>query len=85
MSALRRIGSTLFAPVLAVVVALVITSVVMAVLGVNPFQVFTVMLDFGETPTQQVTQIVVVLNRAIPLFLSGLAPELKKESFKRIF
>ena len=73
MSVLRRIGSTLFAPVLAVVVALVITSVVMAVLGVNPFQVFKVMLDFGETPTQQVTQIVVVLNRAIPLFLSGLA------------
>ena len=73
MSALRRIGSTLFAPVLAVVVALVITSVVMAVLGVNPFKVFEVMVDFGETPTQQVTQIVVVLNRAIPLFLAGLA------------
>jgi simple sugar transport system permease protein len=31
------------------------------------------MVDFGETPTQQVTQIVVVLNRAIPLFLAGLA------------
>jgi simple sugar transport system permease protein len=73
MSALRRIGSTLFAPVLAVVVALIISSIVMAVLQVNPFQVFKVMVDFGETPTQQVTQIVVVLNRAIPLFLSGLA------------
>jgi ABC-type uncharacterized transport system permease subunit len=73
VSALRRIGSTLFAPVLAVVVALVISSIVMAVLQVNPFKVFAVMVDFGETPTQQVTQIVVVLNRAIPLFLSGLA------------
>ena len=73
MSALRRIGSTLFAPVLAVVVALIISSIVMAVLQVNPFQVFKVMVDFGETPTQQVTQIVVVLNRAIPLFLAGVA------------
>jgi ABC-type uncharacterized transport system permease subunit len=73
MSVLRRIGSTLFAPVLAVVVALVISSIVMAALQVNPFKVFQVMVDFGETPTQQVTQIVVVLNRAIPLFLAGLA------------
>src|SRR3712207_7291136 len=31
------------------------------------------MLDFGDTPSQQVTQIVVVLNRAMPLFLAGLA------------
>jgi simple sugar transport system permease protein len=73
MSVVRRLGSTLFAPILAVVVALVISSIVMAVLHVNPFKVFQVMVDFGETPTQQVTQIVVVLNRAIPLFLSGLA------------
>jgi simple sugar transport system permease protein len=73
MSVLRRIGSTLFAPVLAVVVALIISSIVMAALQVNPFKVFEVMVDFGDTPTQQVTQIVVVLNRAIPLFLSGLA------------
>jgi len=73
MTVLRRIGSTLFAPVLAVVVALIISSIVMAVLQVDPFRVFQVMVDFGETPTQQVTQIVVVLNRAVPLFLSGLA------------
>jgi ABC-type uncharacterized transport system permease subunit len=73
MSVLRRFARTLFAPVLAVVVALVISSIVMAVLQVNPFDVFKVMLDFGETPTQQVTQIVVVLNRAVPLFLSGVA------------
>ena len=39
----------------------------------NPFDVFSVMLDFGETPTQQITAIVVILNRAIPLFLAGLA------------
>ena len=73
MTVLRRIGMSLFAPVLAVVVALVISSLVMAALQVNPLQVFEVMLDFGETPAQQVTAIVVIVNRAIPLFLAGLA------------
>jgi simple sugar transport system permease protein len=73
MSLLRRIGLSLFAPVLAVVVALLITSIVMAALQVNPLKVFEVMLDFGDSPSQQVTSIVVILNRAIPLFLSGLA------------
>jgi ABC-type uncharacterized transport system permease subunit len=73
MTLLRRVGLSLFAPVLAIVVALVISALVMAALQVDPFRVYAVMLDFGETPSQQVTQIVVVLNRAIPLFLAGLA------------
>ena len=73
MNVLRRIGFALFAPVLALVVALLISAVVMAVLGVNPLKAFEVMLDFGETPSQQITALVVILNRAIPLFLSGLA------------
>jgi simple sugar transport system permease protein len=73
MSFLRRLGPALFPPVLAVVVAVVISSVVMAALQVNPLRVFEVMVDFGDTPTQQVTAIVVIINRAIPLFLSGLA------------
>ena len=73
MSRLRRLGPTLLAPVLAVVVALVISSAVMAALAVNPFDVFAVMLDFGESPTQQITALVVIVNRAIPLFLAGLA------------
>jgi len=73
VTALRRVGPALFAPVLAVVVALVISSAVMAVLQVDPFRVFEVMLDFGETPSQQITALVVILNRAVPLFLAGLA------------
>src|SRR3954471_2246901 len=73
MSALRRIGPALFAPVLAVVVAVVISSAVMAALQVNPVRVFEVMVDFGETPSQQITALVVIVNRAIPLFLAGLA------------
>jgi ABC-type uncharacterized transport system permease subunit len=73
MTLLRRVGLALFAPVLALVVALVISALVMAALQVNPFEVFKVMLDFGETPSQQITALVVILNRAIPLFLAGLA------------
>src|SRR3712207_5469514 len=73
MSVLRRVGLVLFAPALALVVALVISALVMSALGVNAFRVFEAMLDFGETPSQRVSQIVVVLNRAIPLFLAGLA------------
>jgi len=73
MSGLRRLGPALFAPVLAVVVAVVISSAVMAALQVNPLRVFEVMFDFGDTPAQQVTALVVIVNRAIPLFLAGLA------------
>jgi len=73
MSILRRVGLALFAPVLAVVVAVVISSLVMAVLQVNPFDVFAVMFDLGDTPSQQVTAVVVIINRAVPLFLAGLA------------
>ena len=73
MNAVRRLGPALLAPVLAVVVALVISSAVMAALAVNPFDVFGVMLDFGDSPSQQVTAMVVIINRAIPLFLAGLA------------
>ena len=46
MSVLRRLGPALLPPVLAVVVALVICSAVMAALGVNPF---AGRLSFGET------------------------------------
>jgi ABC-type uncharacterized transport system permease subunit len=73
VTVLRKIGLALFAPVLAVVGALIISSVVMAALQVNPFEVFAIMLDLGDTPSQQITSLVVIINRAIPLFLSGLA------------
>jgi ABC-type uncharacterized transport system permease subunit len=73
MSFLTRVRLALFAPVLAIVVAVVISSAVMAALQVNPLRVFEVMVNFGDTPDQQVNAIVVIVNRAIPLFLSGLA------------
>jgi ABC-type uncharacterized transport system permease subunit len=73
VNALRRLGPALFAPALAVVVAVVISSAVMAALQVNPLKVFEVMVDFGATPSQQITALVVIVNRAVPLFLAGLA------------
>ncbi|MFD2090288.1 ABC transporter permease [Blastococcus deserti] len=73
MNALRRLGPALLAPVLAVTVAVVISSAVMAALQVDPLRVFQVMVDFGDSPAQQVTALVVIVNRAIPLFLAGLA------------
>lgn len=73
MSALRRLGQALLAPVLAVLVALLISAAVMLAIGVNPLDALAVMVDFGTGPSQQITAVVVILNRAVPLFLAGLA------------
>ncbi|TFV53550.1 ABC transporter permease [Blastococcus sp. TF02A_35] len=73
MSLLRRFGPTVLVPVFAVLVAMVISALVMAALQVDPFEVFRVMFDLGDKPSQQMTAVVVVLNRAVPLFLAGLA------------
>jgi general nucleoside transport system permease protein len=73
VNALRRIGPSLLAPALAVVVAVVITAVVIVAIGQDPLTALRVLFDFGDTPAQQTQGIVVVLNRAVPLFLAGLA------------
>ncbi|MCW2697698.1 MAG: inner-rane translocator [Modestobacter sp.] len=73
MTLLRRTGLAVFAPLLAIVVALAISALVIAVIGENPLTAVRVMLDFGETPSQQTQAMVVVVNRAVPLFLAGLA------------
>ena len=52
---------------------MVISSAVMAALGVNPFEVFKVMIDFGDGPTSRSTRSSSIVNRAMPLFLAGLA------------
>ena len=73
MTALRRLGQTLLAPVLAAVVAVLISGVVIAAIGESPIAALRVMFDFGESGQQKITALVVVLNRAVPLFLAGLA------------
>ncbi|WP_232797161.1 ABC transporter permease [Blastococcus atacamensis] len=73
MTAIRRLGMSLAAPALAVLVALVITTLVILLIGQNPLTALQVLVDFGDTPSQQTQAIVVILNRAVPLFLAGLA------------
>ena len=73
MTALRRLGSGLLAPAIAVVFAVVITALVILLIGENPSTALQVLVDFGDTPAQQTQAIVVILNRAVPLFLAGLA------------
>ena len=73
MNALRRIGTSLMAPAMAVVVAVVITAVVIVAIGQDPIAALRVLFDFGDSPAQQTQSIVVILNRAVPLFLAGLA------------
>ncbi|WP_206330758.1 ABC transporter permease [Modestobacter sp. KNN46-3] len=73
MTALRRLGLSLMAPAIALVVALALSAAVIALIGQNPATAVQVMFDFGDSPAQQTQAIVVVLNRAVPLFLAGLA------------
>jgi ABC-type uncharacterized transport system permease subunit len=73
VTVVRRVGQALLAPALALLIAVVISVAVMLAIGVDPVAALRVMVDFGDTPTQQMTQVVVVLNRSVPLFLSGLA------------
>ncbi|MCZ2806426.1 ABC transporter permease [Modestobacter sp. VKM Ac-2983] len=73
MTGLRRLGLSLMAPAIAVVVALALSAAVIALIGQNPATAVRVMFDFGDSPAQQTQAIVVVLNRAVPLFLAGLA------------
>ncbi|SEK27227.1 nucleoside ABC transporter membrane protein [Blastococcus sp. DSM 46786] len=73
MNRLRSTGLALLGPALAVLVALVISAVVIALIGENPLRALQVMTDLGDAPSQQVQSIVVILNRAVPLFLAGLA------------
>jgi simple sugar transport system permease protein len=73
VTALRRIGLALLAPVLAILVAVVISGLVIVLIGEDPGTALKVMLDFGDTPAQQTQAIVTIVNRAIPLFLAGLA------------
>jgi len=66
---LARVARGLLAPVFAAILSLVITSIVLKVAGNDPFGVFRSMWDFGTRKDS----IVDILNRATPLYISGLA------------
>ncbi|MFG2195159.1 ABC transporter permease [Streptomyces sp. NPDC048639] len=59
----------LAAPVLAIVAALVITSLILVADGDDPIHAFQVMVDYGSKSDSQVW----IINKAIPYYLSALA------------
>lgn len=66
---LRRVVLGLVAPVSALAFALLVSSGALLLIGESPTQAFASMLDYGT----RVDSILSILNRATPLFLSGLA------------
>lgn len=69
MSLGRRIGFAVAAPLMALVVALVVSSVVLIVSGSNPLAAYSEMIKNGI----KLEVIIDTLNRATPLYLSGIA------------
>ncbi|UGY95190.1 ABC transporter permease [Streptomyces gobiensis] len=65
----ERVLLAVAAPVLAIVGALAITSVIIAATGRDPFHAYSVMINFGTTPESQVW----IINKAIPYYLSAAA------------
>ncbi|MFG3252377.1 ABC transporter permease [Streptomyces sp. NPDC048172] len=59
----------LAAPLLAIVAALILSSLVIMASGKDPIHAFTVMLDFGSKSDSQVW----IINKAIPYYLSAAA------------
>ena len=66
---LQRMGLGLAAPVLALVVALLLSSVALVISGNSPLTTFKSMLDYGVDPGT----IVQTLNKSTTYYLSGLA------------
>ncbi|MDQ3465200.1 MAG: ABC transporter permease [Actinomycetota bacterium] len=73
MNLVRRVGLTLFAPTLALIVALVISAIVILAIGESPLVALRELFNFGDSSASQIQAVTVILNRAIPLFLAGLA------------
>ncbi|MGH3311931.1 MAG: ABC transporter permease [Streptomyces sp.] len=57
------------APLLALVAALAITSLIIGMTGKDPFHAFYVMIDFGSKSDSQVW----IINKAIPYYLAAVA------------
>lgn len=66
---LKRVGMTLAAPVLAIVLSLVITSLVLVATGTAPFHTFDVMLDYAAQPRTTA----LIINSAITYYFAALA------------
>ncbi|AEW96142.1 MULTISPECIES: ABC transporter permease [Streptomycetaceae] len=65
----ERVALGIAAPVLAVVAAFVVTSLVLLATGKEPFRAFQIMFDYGFKSDSQVY----ILNKATTYYLAGLA------------
>jgi general nucleoside transport system permease protein len=65
----RRVMLSLLAPVSAVFVALVLTSIALLAIQKNPLSAFHLMWTYAA----QTSSVISILNRAIPLYISALA------------
>lgn len=66
---IKRLGYSIAAPVAAVILAVIISSVVLLVAGVNPLGAYGNMWEFGT----RLETLIETLNRSVPLYLSGIA------------
>ncbi|MDF5751305.1 ABC transporter permease [Spongiactinospora sp. TRM90649] len=70
---LQRVLLTAAGVVVAVLVAIGISSVAIAVAGADPTTALTAMFDFGTRPTDVADGVAFWLNRSVALFIAGLA------------
>ncbi len=66
---LRSLGTVLAAPAAALVFALVVGSIALSVVGVNPLFAYSEMLEFSASANSFVS----IFNRAVPLYISAIA------------
>jgi general nucleoside transport system permease protein len=65
----RRIGLTLAAPLLAIVISLVVTSLVLAATGTPAFHTFKLMIDYAREPRTAT----LIVNSAVTYYFAALA------------
>ncbi|MGV9304722.1 MULTISPECIES: ABC transporter permease [unclassified Nonomuraea] len=70
---LYRVLLTVGGAVAAIVLAMLISSVAVLVAGADPLAAFAALVDFGQTENSVVNGITTVINRAVPLYIAGLA------------
>lgn len=70
---LNSLALTLAAPAAAVLVAFAVSAIALAAIGKDAGAAIGAFFDFGQTPEDQLDSVVLILNRAVPLFLAGLA------------
>ena len=66
---IRRLLLSLLAPTIAVLFSVGVAAIALVLVGVNPWEAFRLMWDFGTTSTSVASMI----NRAIPLYVSAVA------------